>query len=239
MGQRLIITEEEKNDIKKQYGMLINEQIFGGMIPNPTKSITLNLPIDKVDKIVGYLPQHILSKHLNMGGYTFSKREKLFDDIVYEISKLEALSLGVVITITLSKIDEDKTQVTIEIRRAMGAFDRPFEVQMATEHMNNILKGLSFGSDPNNYEKIKNTYQGQPSILGMGFKNFQEYKDAGEPDVHLMFDNGYRSYQEYLDAGSPPLKTKSELKKEKMEIQRAEREAKGIKPSLWDKLFGN
>ena len=208
---------------------------LSGMIPNPTKTITINLPIKKVDEIVGDLAPHILKQMLNISGYIPRKREQLFNEIVYEISGSELFSLGVIITLTLSEISENKTQVHIEIRRALGAFDRPIEVQMASEHLMNILKGLSYGSDEKNIEDIKNVYKGQRNILGMGFKNFQEYKDAGEPDVHLMFDNGFRSYQEYLDAGSPKLKTRSEMKKEK---ERTEKEDKGIKPSFWNKLFG-
>jgi hypothetical protein len=239
MGQRLIITEEEKNNIKKQYGMLVNEQLFGGMLPNPTKSITLNLPLNDVDDIIAYLPRHILKDNLGIGGYLFVKKEDLFDTIQYKISAGEMASLGVFIIITLTQIDNDKTKVDIEIRRKVGAFDRAIEVQKASQHMDNILKGLSFANDPKNKEKYENIYKGQPSILGMGFKNHQEHKDAGEPDVHLMYDNGFRNYKEYKDAGSPKLKTRSELKKEKEEIEKAERDAKGIKPSLWDKLFGN
>jgi hypothetical protein len=239
MGQRLIITEEEKNNILNQYNLIDEQVIFGGMLPNPNKTITVNVPIEKVEEIVEYLPTHILKEHLGLGGYYFKSKEKIFNDVVFEIMGGELMSLGVIISITLSKITENSTQIDIEIRRAHGAFDRAIEVQKASEHMQNILKGLSFGVDSKNYEKIKDTYRGQKNVLGFGFKNYKEYQAAGEPDVHLMYDNGFRTYQEYLDAGSPELKSSSQLKKEKKDKEREEKEKLGIKPSFWDKLFGS
>ena len=232
MGQRLIITEEERKEI-----LMLHENLYGqGMLPNPKKIITVPLPIEKVSEIINnFLP--ILNSIKS--GYTLTSKSDLYNQWTFE--KLELLSLGVYIDISLEEVSADKTKIEIEVKRKIGSFDKSFEVQLAGEHIANILKSIELGTKPENLQKamaMKKASTPPNSILGMGFENFQDWERAGKPDVHLMYDNGFRSYQEWVDAGKPSLKTSSQLKKEKKEKEESERIARGEKPkSFWNKLF--
>ena len=64
MGQRIIISENEKKEIRQLY-----EQ---GMLPNPKKTITVPLPIEKVSEIINnFLP--ILNRRKGKNNTPFSK----------------------------------------------------------------------------------------------------------------------------------------------------------------------
>ena len=58
------------------------------------------------------------------------------------------MSLGVYIDINLSSVNENKTEITIEIRRKIGSFDQSHEVTNANKHIDTmfeiIAKGLTY-----------------------------------------------------------------------------------------------
>jgi hypothetical protein len=56
---------------------------------------------------------------------------------------MEFLSLGIYADISFSKQDEGRTEVTIEIRRKVGAFDQAHEVSKANEHISTLFTLVS------------------------------------------------------------------------------------------------
>ena len=65
--------------------------------------------------------------------YKFSKANEIFNQYTFESS--EFLSLGVYVDINLNKITEDKTEITVEIRRKIGTFNQSYEITNANEHI--------------------------------------------------------------------------------------------------------
>jgi hypothetical protein len=237
MGKRLIITEEEKNDILMQYNKQ-NNNLIGedfGMIPNPKKEITVDLPIEIVKKILNRKTFLNLLEPIK-NGYIFTGYDEFLNQ--YTLSKTEFLSLGVNIDITLESVSNDKTKITIEVKRALGSFDNSMEVQLAQEHIQNILKAISSGSNPETLKKAQERRRGEPgSMLYMGFDTLQDWKDAGEPDTINMYKMGFDSYQEWVDAGKPPIKTPRQIEKEKKELER-KNNPQPEKKGFLSKLFG-
>ncbi|MFA9290094.1 MAG: hypothetical protein ACEQSF_02575 [Solirubrobacteraceae bacterium] len=107
-----------------------------GAISNPKKSITIDFPIDKV-KIGVERVDKLSSK------YKFTKSNQIFNQTTFEAT--EFLSIGVYIDVNLSVITENKTEITIEIRRKVGAFDQSHEVTKANEHIENLIELISKG----------------------------------------------------------------------------------------------
>lgn len=116
-------------------------------IANPTKSLSLNFPVDVVKDVVKNLVSHLSAKGYN--GYT----KETDDDIIsrYKFAKSEFLSLGSYINIMVDG-DDTKTTVSIEMSRKMGAYDNWVEVSNANRQMNEVLEAISYGLNPNKEE---------------------------------------------------------------------------------------
>jgi hypothetical protein len=116
-------------------------------IANPTKSLSLNFPVDVVRDVVKNLVNHLSEKDYN--GYT----KETDDDIIsrYKFAKSEFLSLGSYINIMIDG-DENKTTVNIEMSRKMGAYDNWVEVSNANRQMTEVLEAISYGLNPNKEE---------------------------------------------------------------------------------------
>ena len=110
-----------------------------GVISNPKKTISVDFPLDKVK--IGVERIDKLSNK-----YKFTKSNPIFNQTIFEATEL--LSLGVYIDINLSSLNENKTEITIEIRRKIGSFDQSHEVTKAYQHIENLFellaKGISF-----------------------------------------------------------------------------------------------
>ena len=61
----------------------------------------------------------------------------------YTLEASEFLSLGVFIDINLNEVSPTKTEINIEVRRKLGAFDTWVEVQNANEHIQNLINAIS------------------------------------------------------------------------------------------------
>lgn len=105
-----------------------------GAIPNPTKKVVIDFPINQVK-------DGVLNISKVYQKYRINKQNPMFNQYTLEAS--EFLSLGVFIDINLNQISENKTEVIIEVRRKMGAFDTWVEVQNANEHIQKMIEGLS------------------------------------------------------------------------------------------------
>lgn len=105
-----------------------------GAIANPTKKVTIEFPISQVKDAVLNIPK-VYKK------YRLEKQNPMFNQYTLEAS--EFLSLGVYIDINLTSVGDNRTEVNIEVRRKLGAFDNWVEVQNANEHIQKLIDGLS------------------------------------------------------------------------------------------------
>lgn len=103
-------------------------------IPNPKKTTIVDFPIERVKLSV----QNI---SLINNKYKFSNSNEIFNQ--YTFQAVEFLSLGVYIDINLNKVDENKTEITVEVRRKIGTFDQSYEVTKANEHLVKIFECIA------------------------------------------------------------------------------------------------
>jgi hypothetical protein len=120
------------------------------MIPNPTKTITINKNINEVMTSLSYLQDNIVT--MGGKGYNIQEVDTLLNRIT--IQKMEFLSLGVNILIDINS-QGDNTSITIEVQRALGAFDQWHEVTLANNHLNLLLKAISFGLKPKDQQQTE------------------------------------------------------------------------------------
>jgi hypothetical protein len=125
-----------------------------GAIPNPKKAIIIERPIGTLKELLTLIPL-INTKY----------KKTTFDDILnlYTFEALEFLSLGVFIDINLTSSGDNKTEISVEIRRKVGSFDQSHEVTAANKHIQvifeSISKSLQMSDEDVNQlkEQIKNT----------------------------------------------------------------------------------
>lgn len=105
-----------------------------GAIPNPKKAIVIERPIGKIKELLPIIP--LINKKY---------KKTTFDDILnlYTFEALEFLSLGVFIDINLTSSGDDKTEVSVEVRRKVGSFDQSHEVSSANNHIQVIFESIS------------------------------------------------------------------------------------------------
>lgn len=121
-------------------------------IPNPTKKITIDFSLDKIKKGINRIPKYTSNK------YKITSFNESFN--IYTLESLEFLSLGVFIDINLTIINENKTEINIEVRRKIGTFDQNYEVTQANGHITKLISMLSeliVLSDIDFENKIQNT----------------------------------------------------------------------------------
>ena len=104
-----------------------------GVIPNPSKKVTVEYPLSQVKQGFENLPKVVKKFKLH-------QKNDMFNGYVYDVS--EFLSLGVYIDVNLSSVNDNRTEINIEVRRKLGAFDQWVEVQNASEHISNIIEIL-------------------------------------------------------------------------------------------------
>ena len=126
-----------------------------GAIANPTKKVTVEFPLSKVQE--GVLNISKIYKK-----YRLEKQNPMFNQYTFEAS--EFLSLGVYIDINLSQVSDNRTEIQIEVRRKLGAFDNWVEVQNANEHIQKIIDGIS-KTFSGNTEEVKEVSK-WPTVLG-------------------------------------------------------------------------
>lgn len=103
-------------------------------IPNPKKSTQVDFSIERV-KI------SVTNIGLINNKYKFSNSNEIFNQYTYEA--LEFLSLGVYIDINLNKLGDEKTEITVEIRRKVGTFNESHEVTNANNHLSKIFECIA------------------------------------------------------------------------------------------------
>lgn len=119
-------------------------------IPNPIKSFQIDLPLARIADGIRTITQFD-SK------YKFVKENDVLNQFTF--SATEFLSIGVLIELTLKSEYENRTSVTIEVRRALGSFDKSHEVTLANKHISDLsdLLARSLSFTPEEYAtKIRN-----------------------------------------------------------------------------------
>ncbi|HMH22808.1 MAG TPA: hypothetical protein VK563_13575 [Puia sp.] len=112
-----------------------------GAIPNPRKSF-------QIDKSANEINTALENLHLYSKIYRLNKANPLLK--LYTFEATERLSLGVYIDVTFAKLSDSLTEVTIEVRRKIGSFDKSWEISNANIHITNIsdLLSTSLTNDP-------------------------------------------------------------------------------------------
>ncbi|MEG1589742.1 TM2 domain-containing protein [Chryseobacterium sp.] len=135
-------------------------------IPNPKKNLSVDFPIEKVR-------QGVKNISLINQKYRFSSSNEIFNQYTYE--SYEFLSLGVYIDINLNSINENKTEIAVEIRRKLGTFNESHEVTHANNHITNIVNYIaqlvSMSSDDNIKLKSSQTQNAKVKTQGLKDKN--------------------------------------------------------------------
>lgn len=103
-------------------------------IPNPKKSLSVSYNLDYTKLAI----EHLV---LFNNKYKLFKTDSILNKCIYDTT--EFLSLGVYIDISSVFINENTTQITIEIRRKIGSFDQSHEVTLANNHISNIENLIS------------------------------------------------------------------------------------------------
>lgn len=129
-----------------------------GAIPNPTRTITVPATYDNVQGIMDNLGS--VMSQMRIEGYNLKEKNTILGQ--YRYTKTEFLSLGVEILVTIEENNE-KTKITVEIQRVLGAFDSWVEVHNANKHLEVMFKAIAFGINPPSQEQIVSIQQKQES----------------------------------------------------------------------------
>ncbi len=113
-----------------------------GVIPNPKKSFQIEKSISEVKQAVEHLT-------LFTAKYKLFKANPVLNQFTFEA--FEFLSLGVYIDINCFSLNDQRTEVSIEVKRKIGSFDKSHEVSLANTHLSAItdLISESISADPN------------------------------------------------------------------------------------------
>lgn len=104
------------------------------MIANPKKQIVVDYNITEVKEAILKISK--LDKN-----YKLNNVNDVMKMITFSCS--EFLSLGVYIDINYAFKSDTTTEICIEVRRKIGAFDESYEVSKADRHIQNILNTLT------------------------------------------------------------------------------------------------
>ena len=107
-----------------------------GVIPNPKKNII-------IDKDINSIKESISLISLLHPKYKTTSSDDMLKQYTFEATEL--LSLGVYIDINITSLEEDKTDVSVEIRRKIGSFDKSHEVTNANGKIQKVFELISKG----------------------------------------------------------------------------------------------
>ncbi|MGB4837643.1 MAG: hypothetical protein WBP08_01495 [Saprospiraceae bacterium] len=99
-------------------------------ISNPKRSTIVNFPIEKISESIENIG--IINKK-----YKLSNSTPAFHQYTFDVS--EFISLGAFVDVNLNQVSDEKTEITIEVRRKIGTFDQSHEVSLANTHIENMF----------------------------------------------------------------------------------------------------
>lgn len=113
------------------------------MIPNPRKSVEVAYSMQEIKVALDRIAAFSNNK------YRMTSANHAME--IYTFSVLEFLSIGALVDVNLISKGE-RTEINIEVRRAVGTFDQPHEVSSANGHISFLMdalgKLLANGRDP-------------------------------------------------------------------------------------------
>ena len=105
------------------------------MIPNPRKVVVIDFTLQELKDAITRVPGYFNNK------YQLVEINDVFNQ--YTFSATEFLSAGVYMDVGFSSVAEKRTEVTIEVRRKIGAFDQAFEIQHAGTHIASVTNAIT------------------------------------------------------------------------------------------------
>jgi len=103
-----------------------------GMIQNPTKSFTVNKSVNEVKQIINRITEFTKCK--------LKSSDNIINEYEFDFS---TLMVGNIVTMSLNEVSENKTEINLEARRVMGAYDQAIEVTTANLDLKSITKAIS------------------------------------------------------------------------------------------------
>src|SRR5690606_10439228 len=119
-------------------------------IPNPTKKITVDCPIDRIRMSVKMLPYYHKKYKVEKYNDTFNQ---------YTFASSEFLSAGAFVDIHLNSVGESKTEIFTEVRRKIGSFNESQEITYANRHIDHIIDSLGKLTEMPE-EELRRMYEG-------------------------------------------------------------------------------
>ena len=104
------------------------------MIQNPIKKMTVDFSVNQIEKAVVRVSEFIHVAKLETTNPIMKQHTIIFS---------ESFSLGTRLVINLNEVSENKTEITIEAQRVVGAFDKSVEITNANTHIQSFINILS------------------------------------------------------------------------------------------------
>ena len=125
--------------------------ISGGMINNPKRNVSVDMNINRIRKMVKNLYKVYTSIDYTWGE---NKEDDFTNTYSYKV-KEGGFSFGARAVITLKKVDENTTNVEVEMQRQVGSYDTDYEVSESNKQLESIFSALSFLSTKSEEELEK------------------------------------------------------------------------------------
>jgi hypothetical protein len=142
--------------------------ISGGMISNPKRSVSVDMNINRIRKMVKNLYKVYTSIDHT---WSENKEDDFTNTYSYKV-KEGGLSFGARAVITLKKVDENTTNVEVEMQRQVGSYDTDYEVSESNKQLEAIFSALSALSTKTEEELdtlvVNETEQIETGIGGFG-----------------------------------------------------------------------
>jgi len=100
-------------------------------LPNPKKTLQINKNVEDVRQAIEHLP-------LFTDKYSLIKNNPIINQFTFSAS--EFLSIGVYIEVNYNSVEENKTEITIEVIRKVGSFNQSHEITNANHHLIKIVE---------------------------------------------------------------------------------------------------
>lgn len=111
-----------------------------GRINNPKKSVSVDMNINRIRMMVKNLYKVYTSIDINNVG---NKEDDFVNTYYYHVRE-DGFSSGARAVITLKMINENTTEIEVEMQREVGSYDQGWEVSSANRQIESIFSALSF-----------------------------------------------------------------------------------------------
>lgn len=109
-------------------------------INNPKKSVSVDMNINRIRMMV----KNLYKVYTNIVINNVDNKEDDFINTYYYHVREFGLTCGARAVITLKKINENTTEIEVEMQREVGSYNRGYEVHKADKQIESIFSALSF-----------------------------------------------------------------------------------------------